>query len=77
MSGYRSFKLNTAACTSGCQNGGTCSLPEVCTCIPGWTGSNCETGEMMELCMHHYNTFLLKTLMNAMKLINVTMTALM
>ena len=33
-----------AECSGGCQNGGTCSLPEVCTCAPGWTGMNCETG---------------------------------
>ena len=33
-------------CTDGCQNGGTCILPEVCTCAPGWTGTNCEIGEV-------------------------------
>ena len=33
-----------AICTGGCLNGGTCSSPGVCTCAPGWTGSNCEQG---------------------------------
>ena len=28
-----------ANCTGGCQNEGTCILPEVCTCAPGWTGT--------------------------------------
>ena len=34
-----------AECTGGCQNGGTCILPELCGCAPGWTGTNCETGK--------------------------------
>ena len=38
--------LYIVICTGGCQNGGTCILPEVCTCAPGWTGTNCETGEV-------------------------------
>ena len=37
--------LHTAQCTGGCQNGGTCTSPDVCTCAPGWTGSDCGTGE--------------------------------
>ena len=39
-----------AECASSpCENGGTCSeanLDEyMCTCMPGYTGSRCETGE--------------------------------
>ena len=33
-----------AICTSTCQNGGTCTAPEVCTCTDGWTGMQCESG---------------------------------
>ena len=36
-----------AQCTGGCQNGGTCTSPGVCTCTPGWTGANCEAGEIV------------------------------
>ncbi|XP_065917242.1 multiple epidermal growth factor-like domains protein 6 isoform X3 [Dysidea avara] len=28
-------------CSGGCLNEGNCTLPEVCTCAPGWTGKNC------------------------------------
>ena len=34
----------TAFCTSFCLNGGTCVWPDVCECVPGWTGAQCETG---------------------------------
>ena len=37
--------LTAAICTSPCQNGGTCSLPNTCTCDVGWTGVQCETGK--------------------------------
>ena len=36
-----------AICTGGCKNGGTCILPETCSCVPGWTGQYCETGMYM------------------------------
>ena len=38
-----------AQCTGGCQNGGNCTFPDVCTCAPGWTGVNCEIGENINL----------------------------
>ena len=41
-----SLVVYIANCTNGCHNGGTCILPEVCTCTPGWTGINCESGEV-------------------------------
>ena len=28
----------------GCQNGGTCSAPNTCSCAPGWTGTQCADG---------------------------------
>ena len=30
--------------TCPCQNGGTCSTPDTCACVVGWTGQLCETG---------------------------------
>ena len=38
------FYPYSAICTSPCQNGGTCSTPNTCTCNIGWTGMQCETG---------------------------------
>ena len=37
--------LSAAVCTSSCQNGGTCTAPDTCTCDVGWMGAQCETGE--------------------------------
>ena len=42
------FFIYVAQCTGGCQNGGTCTSPDVCTCAPGWAGSDCRTGEIVE-----------------------------
>ena len=33
-----------AICTSPCQNGGSCSAPDICTCTVGWIGAQCNTG---------------------------------
>ena len=33
-----------AICSSPCQNGGTCTGPNRCTCPPNWTGSICNEG---------------------------------
>ncbi|XP_041036543.1 epidermal growth factor-like protein 7 [Carcharodon carcharias] len=30
-----------AICDKPCQNGGSCSYPDTCTCHPGWTGRTC------------------------------------
>ena len=35
-----------AVCTSACQNGGTCSAPNTCTCTSSWTGATCTTREI-------------------------------
>ncbi|CAF4154212.1 unnamed protein product [Adineta steineri] len=32
-------------CSSTCQNGGTCSAPNTCTCTTGYQGSVCQTRE--------------------------------
>jgi len=42
--------LLTAICTQVCQNGGTCSAPDSCTCTSGWTGYTCSEG----LCQHAF-----------------------
>ena len=34
-----------ATCTNPCLNGGTCTAPETCTCVLGWTGNQCETSK--------------------------------
>ena len=33
-----------AICSDTCQNGGTCSSPDTCSCAHGWTGSTCSEG---------------------------------
>jgi len=35
----------SAVCTSPCQNGGTCSSPNTCTCTSQWTGFTCTIRE--------------------------------
>ncbi|KAH1179188.1 hypothetical protein KIL84_021771 [Mauremys mutica] len=32
-----------AICRLPCQNGGSCSAPDRCTCPPGWMGKSCQT----------------------------------
>ncbi|MFA5624973.1 MAG: SUMF1/EgtB/PvdO family nonheme iron enzyme [Bradymonadales bacterium] len=31
------------SCTPECQNGGTCTALNTCTCLSGWTGNSCQT----------------------------------
>lgn len=41
-------------CASGpCRNGGTCTNglnSYTCTCVAGWMGVNCETGNIHQMC---------------------------
>ena len=46
-----SISSRTASCSSPCQNGGTCTGVDTCTCVAGWTGTLCETG-MLSLTEH-------------------------
>jgi hypothetical protein len=39
---YLACLLLNAVCSSLCQNGGSCSGPDTCTCPDGWTGPYCE-----------------------------------
>lgn len=32
-----------ASCTQICENGGSCSGPDTCACLPGWSGVDCTT----------------------------------
>ncbi|XP_067397935.1 epidermal growth factor-like protein 7 isoform X2 [Emydura macquarii macquarii] len=37
-------RCSKAICRLPCQNGGSCSAPDRCTCPPGWRGNACQTG---------------------------------
>ena len=33
-----------AICDPVCENGGTCTLPNICECLNGYSGERCEIG---------------------------------
>ena len=38
---------HAAVCNPSCQNGGTCTAPNTCSCPPTWDGSYCQTRKLM------------------------------
>ena len=36
-----------AVCRIPCQNGGSCTNPDTCECLPGWTGGQCQIGKAL------------------------------
>ena len=52
------FSLDINECDSSpCQNGGTCNdgiNSYTCTCVPGYTGGNCEIGDV--ICSSKYDS---------------------
>ena len=39
------FFVIIAECKSDCQNGGSCTAPDVCECQDGWEGDHCGQGD--------------------------------
>ena len=44
--------LQTPTCASPCQNGGTCSGVNTCTCAAGWTDAQCQTPTCASACQN-------------------------
>ncbi len=40
-----SYYVYTAICYSSCGTNEECSLPDTCTCVEGWNGTDCLTGQ--------------------------------
>ena len=40
---YSLLEHFSAVCSSACQNNGTCSAPNTCTCTSSWSGATCTT----------------------------------
>ena len=41
--------LRIAICPRKCENGGSCVAPHTCSCLPGFTGDNCQTGKVVDM----------------------------
>jgi len=41
-SGYTGLQCQTPTCTPSCINGGSCTAPNSCSCVNGYSGSTCE-----------------------------------
>ena len=54
-----------AVCPAGCFNGGSCTLPEVCTCAAQWTGNNCTQG--MKFAVNYKNCYCIAACMLHMR----------
>ena len=36
--------ISLALCSPGCENGGTCTAPDTCDCVTGYSGDRCQNG---------------------------------
>ena len=43
----------TAICSQSCANGGTCTAPNTCNCLAGWTGQYCTNGKYIDNSTDH------------------------
>jgi len=51
----RLFKLYVlAVCSSACQNGGTCSAPNTCTCTASYSGTTCTIRKLTSFFIVNY-----------------------
>ena len=50
--GWEGALCQTALCDKPCDNGGTCSSPNVCTCAAGWEGPQCQTPTCASPCQN-------------------------
>ena len=55
------FPINTAICSPLCGTNKECTAPDTCSCVSGWTGSNCETCMFTFSCRHVLLLFPLNT----------------
>ena len=39
-----SYNIFLALCSPGCENGGTCTAPDTCDCVTGYSGDRCQNG---------------------------------
>ncbi|KAL4646849.1 protein jagged-1a-like [Arapaima gigas] len=43
---------STAICPQGCQNGGSCVAPGICSCPSGWVGGACHKAVCPQPCLN-------------------------
>ena len=48
--------LILAVCDTSCENGGTCTAPDTCECLDGYSGDQCENG-MIYLLYEYFHVF--------------------
>ena len=49
---YCQISMNVAICdTIECENGGTCSAPNNCSCTAEWSGDTCDQGNFVSCCI--------------------------
>lgn len=43
-----------ALCASICENGGTCTAPNTCECVDGYSGNHCQAGMVLIFLFHEH-----------------------